>query len=142
MSHLCTPFNTTSNLMPCPALEPKKRKAIQHIWPLCEVYYKYCSLASYPDLPARAQTLYANYYLSTAIMHNTLLDNADIYIEYYTLCIYQHYLQYICNSCKTQTGLHGNAWLPCSPVWVLQLFCHPKYSILYGALILFTVCSG
>ena len=21
----------------------------------------------------------------------------------------------IFNSCKTQTGLHGNAWLPCSP---------------------------
>ena len=46
------------------------------------------------------------------------------------------------NSCKTQRGLHGNAWLPCSPLWVLQLFCHPKYSILYGALILFTVGSG
>ena len=41
---------------------------------------------------------------------------------------------YTINSCKTQRGLHGNAWL--------QLFCHPKYSILYGALILFTVGSG
>ena len=20
-----------------------------------------------------------------------------------------------------QTGLHGNAWLPCSPVWAMQL---------------------
>ena len=24
-------------------------------------------------------------------------------------------------ACKTQTGLHGNQALPCSPVWVLQL---------------------
>ena len=35
----------------------------------------------------------------------------------------------ISNSCMTQTGM--------------QLFCHPKYSILYGALmILFVVGSG
>ena len=46
----------------------------------------------------------------------------------------------IINSCMTKTGLHGNAWLPCSPLWVMQLFCHP--SILYGALTLFTVGSG
>ena len=34
--------------------------------------------------------------------------------------------------------------LPCSPVWVMQLFCHPKCRvyILYGALILFIVVSG
>ena len=28
------------------------------------------------------------------------------------------------------------------PVCVMQLFCHPKYSILYGALIIFVVGSG
>ena len=23
------------------------------------------------------------------------------------------------NSCMTQTGLHGNTWLPCSPLWII-----------------------
>ena len=35
---------------------------------------------------------------------------------------------YICNSCMTQTGM--------------QLFCHPKYSVLYGTLMIFVVGSG
>ena len=30
----------------------------------------------------------------------------------------------------------------CMPVCVMQLFCHPKYSILYGALMIFVVGSG
>ena len=30
----------------------------------------------------------------------------------------------------------------CTPVCVMQLFCHPKYSILYGALMIFVVGSG
>ena len=28
-------------------------------------------------------------------------------------------------------AMHG---CQCGPLWVMQLFCHPKYSILYGAL--------
>ena len=47
--------------------------------------------------------------------------------------VYTHISRTVINSCMTQTGLHGNAWLPCSPLWVMQLVCHPKYSILYGA---------
>ena len=31
---------------------------------------------------------------------------------------------------------------PCMPVCVMQLFCHPKYSVLYGALMIFVVGSG
>ena len=30
----------------------------------------------------------------------------------------------------------------CMPVCVMQLFCHPKYSIVYGALMIFVVGSG
>ena len=30
----------------------------------------------------------------------------------------------------------------CMPVCVMQLFCYPKYSILYGALMIFVVGSG
>ena len=37
-------------------------------------------------------------------------------------------LLHVHNSCMTQTGM--------------QLFCHPKYSILYGALMIFVVGSG
>ena len=39
----------------------------------------------------------------------------------------------ICNSCMTQTGMHEGP---------KKLFCHPKYSILYGALMIFVVGSG
>ena len=45
----------------------------------------------------------------------------------------------VSNSC---TGMHGDAWSPCMPIWAMQLFCHPKYSILYGALMIFMVGGG
>ena len=38
----------------------------------------------------------------------------------------------------TQTGMHEGPKAVC----VMQLFCHPKYSILYGALMIFVVGSG
>ena len=37
---------------------------------------------------------------------------------------------------------HYNICNSCMPVCVMQLFCHPKYSILYGALMIFVVGSG
>ena len=46
------------------------------------------------------------------------------------------------NSCMPQRGMHGDAWSPCIPLWGMQLFCHPKYSILYGALMIFVVGGG
>ena len=55
-------------------------------------------------------------------IHVATLDFAQAYIHMHIL-IYGHLIV----ARPRHVGLHGNAWLPCSPLWVLQLFCHPKY---------------
>ena len=44
-----------------------------------------------------------------------------------------HKMQYFTreNSCKSQTGLHGNNTLPYSPVWALQVILVAHYSIIW-----------
>ena len=55
-------------------------------------------------------------------MHTNFDKNVNTFSES------EYNIQDICNSCI--------------PVCVMQLFCHPKYSILYGALMIFVVGSG
>ena len=56
------------------------------------------------------------------------INKDSIKSKYVCACMESVSVQcYVCNSCKTQTGQRGNAWLPCCSVWVLQLFCHTKY---------------
>ena len=48
------------------------------------------------------------------------------------------------NSRKTQTRQQGNAWLPYSLVWALQLFCHTKYCsplMLHVFIVSFSQCA-
>ena len=41
-----------------------------------------------------------------------------------------------------QAGVHGDAWSPYTSAWAMQLFCHPKYSISYRAVLTFKAGSG
>ena len=58
---------------------------------------------------------------------DTLKITSYVYMYMYMYIGIYIYI-YVCNSCM--------------PVCVMQLFCHPKYSILYGALMIFVVGSG
>ena len=68
--------------------------------------------------------------ITIIIMHIHTLQ----YIHVHVLCtriLYVHYT-YTCTCIRNS----------CMPVCVMQLFCHLKYSILYGALMIFVVGSG
>ena len=66
------------------------------------------------------------YYCNNHMSGNVHVNNGRTY----GICIHT------CNSCMPQTGMHGAQSAPCMPVCVMQLFCHPKYSLLYGALMI------
>jgi hypothetical protein len=77
------------------------------------------------------------YYMYGGACTGACIYLADVHIH---ACIKESksYI-HILNSCVAQRGQHGNAWLPCSPLWTMQLICPPKCS---GALMLFMVGSG